>query len=52
MSLTLDDLQALREGWDFEAKLAQGFDGLGQLPRDLWETYGVMGTEVREASAG
>jgi hypothetical protein len=26
------DLEALREGWDFEAKLAAGRDGRGHLP--------------------
>ncbi|NOY26427.1 MAG: hypothetical protein GXP62_11195 [Oligoflexia bacterium] len=40
--MTLDDLDLLREGWDFEAKLAQGRDGQGQLPRSFWETYSAM----------
>ncbi len=39
MSLGLD---SLREGWDFEAKLAIGQDGKGQLPNNLWETYSAM----------
>ena len=36
------DLEMLREGWDFEAKLAAGKDGRGQLPKSLWETYSAM----------
>ena len=36
------DLDSLREGWDFEAKLAIGQDGKGQLPNNLWETYSAM----------
>jgi ATP-dependent DNA helicase RecG len=37
-----DDLEALREGWDFEAKLALGRDGQGALPESMWETYSAM----------
>ena len=37
-----DDLQALREGWDFEAKLARGRDGQGEVPRSMWESYSAM----------
>lgn len=40
--LNLDDLEGLREGWDFEAKLAAGRDGQGAVPRTLWETYSAM----------
>ncbi|ACN17956.1 conserved hypothetical protein [Desulforapulum autotrophicum HRM2] len=36
------DLDTLREGWDFEAKLATGRDGTGELPKSLWETYSAM----------
>lgn len=36
------DLETLREGWDFEAKLAAGRDGKGKLPDSLWETYSAM----------
>jgi len=36
------DLDSLREGWDFEAKLAGGHDGRGQLPKSFWETYVAM----------
>lgn len=36
------DLDTLREGWDFEAKLAGGQDGRGKLPKSFWETYVAM----------
>jgi len=36
------DLAHLREGWDFEAKLAAGRDGKGSLPGSFWETYSAM----------
>ena len=36
------DLEALRETWDFEAKLAGGNDGRGALPTSMWETYSAM----------
>jgi predicted HTH transcriptional regulator len=39
---TREDLEALREGWDFEAKLAAGAEGKGTLPGSLWETYSAM----------
>lgn len=40
--MTPDDLHTLREGWDFEAKLAAGRDGRGAVPASLWETYAAM----------
>jgi ATP-dependent DNA helicase RecG len=40
--VTPDDLDTLREGWDFEAKLAAGRDGQGAVPESLWETYSAM----------
>jgi predicted HTH transcriptional regulator len=40
--VTPDELDILREGWDFEAKLAAGRDGQGALPESLWETYSAM----------
>ncbi len=42
MTWTHDDLDALREGWDFEAKKAAGRDGKGQVPGDFWPTYSAM----------
>jgi ATP-dependent DNA helicase RecG len=39
---TLDEVEALREGWDFEAKRATGKDGGGKLPEDFWPTYSAM----------
>jgi ATP-dependent DNA helicase RecG len=40
--MTLDDLQALRESADFEVKSAQGQDGRGALPNDIWPTYSAF----------
>jgi ATP-dependent DNA helicase RecG len=40
--MTLADIEALREGWDFEAKLARGRDGRGAVPESFWETYSAM----------
>lgn len=45
-AMPLDDLNALREGWDFEAKLAGGRDGRGAVPASLWETYAAMANTV------
>jgi Schlafen, AlbA_2 len=42
MSITREDLDALREGWDFEAKKAAGRDGRGEVPLSFWETYSAM----------
>ena len=39
---SLDEIDALREGWDFEAKAARGRDGLGALPHEFWPTYSAM----------
>ena len=39
---TADELYELREGWDFEAKLAAGRDGRGAVPRSFWSTYSAM----------
>ena len=39
---TLDDIKALRETWQIECKLAQGRDGEGSLPEDIWETYSAF----------
>jgi predicted HTH transcriptional regulator len=37
-----EDWDALREGWAFEAKLAQGRDGRGELPGSFWATYSAF----------
>jgi predicted HTH transcriptional regulator len=42
MTLSLLDIETLREGWDFEAKKAAGRDGRGKLPEDFWPTYSAM----------
>ena len=39
---TLDDIRALRESREVECKLAQGRDGDGALPEDIWETYSAF----------
>ena len=39
---TIDDIAALRETFDIECKLAQGRDGKGALPKDIWETYSAF----------
>lgn len=40
--LTLEDIAAIRETWNIECKLAQGRDGHGALPEDIWETYSAF----------
>jgi len=42
MTWSRQDIELLREGWDFEAKLAAGADGQGTVPRTFWETYSAM----------
>ena len=39
---SLEDIAALRESVDIECKLAQGRDGKGALPKDIWETYSAF----------
>ncbi|MBK1790812.1 AlbA family DNA-binding domain-containing protein [Persicirhabdus sediminis] len=39
---SLDDIAQLRESVDVECKLAQGRDGSGHLPHDIWETYSAF----------
>ncbi len=39
---TVEDITALRESSDVECKLAQGRDGKGRLPKDMWETYSAF----------
>ncbi len=36
------DIAALRESSFLECKLAQGRDGLGALPKNIWETYSAF----------
>lgn len=38
----IDDLKLLRESSELECKLAQGKDGLGEVPADMWETYSAF----------
>lgn len=40
--VTLDDIRVLKETWQVECKLAQGRDGEGALPEDIWETYSAF----------
>jgi len=39
---TLDDINALKETWQIECKLALGRHGEGALPEDVWETYSAF----------
>jgi predicted HTH transcriptional regulator len=39
---TLEDIRALKETWQVECKLANGRDGSGALPEDIWETYSAF----------
>jgi len=36
------DIEALRESFEVECKLAAGRDGKGELPKDFWETYSAL----------
>ena len=42
--LTLDDIATLAESVDVECKAAQGRDGRGELPDDVWKSYSAMAT--------
>ncbi len=42
MVVNREELETLREGWDFEAKKAAGRDGKGTIPESMWETYSAM----------
>lgn len=39
---SLQKITQLREGVSIECKLAQGRDGTGALPEDMWETYSAF----------
>lgn len=39
---TIEDIAAIRESASVECKLAQGRDGKGTLPNDVWETYSAF----------
>ena len=41
-SLSLSDLENLKETQSLECKLASGRDGQGKLPEDFWPTYSAM----------
>lgn len=41
-SLSLEDVLALAESVDLECKAAQGRDGQGEVPQDLWKSYCAM----------
>jgi predicted HTH transcriptional regulator len=41
-TLSLDDLSALAESVDLECKAAQGRDGNGEVPQDVWKSYCAM----------
>lgn len=41
-ALTLEDISALAESVDLECKAAQGRDGKGELPQDVWKSYCAM----------
>lgn len=40
--LTLEDLAVMAESVDLECKAAQGRDGRGELPQDVWKSYCAM----------
>lgn len=40
--LTMEDIALLAEAVDLECKAAQGRNGQGELPADLWPTYSAM----------
>lgn len=40
--LTLEDIAVMAESVDLECKAAQGRDGRGELPQDVWKSYCAM----------
>ena len=41
-NITCQELLDLRENYQFEVKSAQGRDGNGEVPKDVWESYSAM----------
>lgn len=39
---TIADIEALREADEIECKLAQGRDGTGEVPKNMWESYSAF----------
>ncbi|MDD4913202.1 MAG: putative DNA binding domain-containing protein [Sideroxydans sp.] len=39
---SIADIEALRESFEVECKLAAGRDGKGELPKDFWATYSAL----------
>lgn len=39
---TIEDIASLNETFEVECKLAAGRDGMGELPKDFWETYSAF----------
>ena len=39
---TIEDISILKESSELECKLAQGRDGKGAIPKDMWETYSAF----------
>ena len=42
MIKNITDISTLQESSEVECKLAQGRDGLGTLPKDMWATYSAF----------
>ena len=40
--MTCQELLDLRENYQFEVKSAQGINGNGEVPKDVWESYSAM----------
>lgn len=41
-NIICQELLDLRENYQFEVKAAQGRDGKGEIPKDVWESYSAM----------
>jgi ATP-dependent DNA helicase RecG len=40
------DLTSLAESYDLECKAAQGRDGRGEVPDDVWKTYTTLLSKI------